>query len=151
MLQIQSWILIAVVRRGLLKGAASVLAKPLTQVINLSFRTGIEPIDWTEAKVVSVYKSGPRLQVDNYRPILILPTSLKIIEKLFHKQLVDHLERNGLLFNYQFGFRTKRSTEHAVIYFSDHIRREAKKGRLTGALFIDLSKAFDTISHSVLL
>ena len=64
---------------------------------------------------------------------------------------MNHLERNSLLFNYQFGFRPKRSTEQAVIYFLDHIRREADKGRLTGALFIDLSKAFDTISYSVLL
>ena len=120
-------------------------------MINLSFKTGVVPTDWKEAKVVPVLKSGPRSQVDNYRPISILPTLSKILEKLFHKQLMNHLERNGLLFNYQFGFRAKRSTEQAVIYFLDHIRREADKGRLTGALFIDLSKTFDTISHSILL
>ena len=136
---------------GLLKDAASSLAKPLTHMINLSFKTGVVPTDWKEARVVPVYKSGPRSQVDNYRPISILPTLSKILEKLFHKQLMNHLERNGLLFNYQFEFRAKRSTEQAVIYFLGHIRREADKGRLTGALFIDLSKAFDTISHSVLL
>ena len=59
--------------------------------------------------------------------------------------------KGSLLFNYQFGFRPNRSTEPAIICFLDHIRREADKGRVTGVLFIDLSNAFDTISHSVLL
>eukprot|EP00112_Aurelia_sp_Birch-Aquarium-sp1_P018852 Seg457.1 transcript_id=Seg457.1/GoldUCD/mRNA.D3Y31 product="putative RNA-directed DNA polymerase from transposon BS" pseudo=true protein_id=Seg457.1/GoldUCD/D3Y31 len=62
-----------------------------------------------------------------------------------------HFEKSGLLFNYQFGFRSKRPTEQAVNLFVDHIRREADKGMLTGAIFVDLSKAFDTISHSGLL
>ena len=130
-----------------LRKDASILAKPLTHVINLSFKTVVVPTDWKEAKVVPVYKSGPRSQVDNYRSISILPTLSKILGKLFHKQLMNHVEkRNGLLFNYQCGFRAKRSTEQAVIYFLDHIRSEADKGRLTGALFSDLSKAFDTKS-----
>ena len=92
---------------GLLKDAPFILAKPLTHVINLSFKAGVVPTDWKEAKVVPIYKSGPRSQVDNYRPTSILPTLSKILEKLFHKQLMNHLERNALLFNYQFGFRAK--------------------------------------------
>ena len=62
-----------------------------------------------------------------------------------------HLERHSLVFEYQFGFRPNRSTELAVTYFTDLIRKEADNGKATGAVFIDLSKAFDTISHSVLL
>ena len=62
-----------------------------------------------------------------------------------------HLERHSLLFEYQFCFRSNRSTELAITYFTDLIRKEADNGKATGAVFNDLSKAFDTISHSVLL
>ena len=75
----------------------------------------------------------------------------KILEKFVHKPLSDHLERNNLLFGHQFGFRSKRSTELAVTLFTDYIRKEADKGSLTGAIFIDLSKAFDTVSHASVL
>ena len=61
---------------------------------------------------------------------------------MVHKQLVSHLESQDLLFDYQFGFRANRSTELAVTYLIDHIRKEADGGKLTGAVFIDLSKAF---------
>ena len=62
-----------------------------------------------------------------------------------------HLERHNLLFEYQFGFRPNRSTELAVTYFTDFIRKEADSGKATGAVFIDLTKAFHTISHSIML
>lgn len=64
---------------------------------------------------------------------------------------MSHLESNNLLLDYHFGFRSKRSTELAVTYFPDLIRKEADNGKISGAVFIDLSKAFDTISYSALL
>ena len=104
------------------------------------------------AKVILLFKSGSLwAEIDNYGPISILPTLSKILEKIVYKQLTVHLERHSLLFEYQFGVRPKRSTELAVTYFTDLIRKEADNGKATGAVFIDLSKAFDTISHSVLL
>ena len=104
------------------------------------------------AKVILLFKSGSLwAEIDNYGPISILPTLSKILEKIVYKQLMVHLERHSLLFDYQFGVRPKRSTELAVTYFTDLIRKEADNGKATGAVFIDLSKAFDTISHSVLL
>ena len=109
------------------------------------------PSEWKVAKVIPLYKSGSLAEIDNYRPISILPTLSKILEKIVYKQLMAHLERHSLLFEYQFGFRPNRSTELAVTYFTDLIRKEADSGKATGAVFIDLSKAFDTISHSVLL
>ena len=75
----------------------------------------------------------------------------KILERIVYKQLLSHLENNGLLSSFQFGFRSKRSTELAVTYFTDIIRKEVDNGNILGAVFIDLSKAFDTVSHSCLL
>ena len=135
----------------MLKDAALVLAKPLTFIINLSLETAVVPNEWKVSKVIPLYKCGSLAKIYNYRPISILPTVSKILLKIVHKQLMAHMEHHSLLFKNQFGFRPNRSTELAVTYFTDFIRKEADNGKATGAVFIDLSKAFDTISHSVLL
>ncbi|KAL9960121.1 hypothetical protein ACROYT_G033530 [Oculina patagonica] len=136
---------------GLLKDAAEVITKPLIFIINLSLATGVVPTDWKVAKVIPLFKSGSTAEIDNYRPISILSTLSKILERAVYKQVVTHLERNGLISEHQFGLRSNRSTELAVTLFTDLIRKEAGGGKATGAVFIDLTKAFDTISHSVLL
>ena len=84
----------------------------------------------------------------NYRPISILPFLSKIIEKLVHQQPIKFLEESKLLSDFQFGFRPKMSTELAATLFLDNIRKIVHQGCLVGATSIDLSKAFDTISHS---
>ena len=75
-----------------LKDAAGVIAKPLTFIINLSLETGVVPTEWKMAKVIPIFKSGSMAEIDNYRPISILPTLSKILEKMVHKQLMKHLE-----------------------------------------------------------
>ena len=109
------------------------------------------PSAWKTAKVIPLFKNGSRTDTDSYRPISILPVMSKILERVVHKQLMEHLEKNSLLFKHQFGFRSKRSTELAVALFTDFIRKETDEGSLTGAFFVDLSKAFDTICHSSVL
>ena len=136
---------------GLLKDAASLIAQPLTYVINMSLSEGVIPTEWKAAKVTPLHKSGPRTELENYRPISVLPALSKILERIAHRQLLTYLESNRLLVNYQFGFRQKMSTEFAATFLTDYIRKQADSGNLTGALYIDLSKAFDTISHSLLL
>lgn len=136
---------------GMLKDSADIIAKPLTHIINLSLATGSIPTDWKAAKIVPLFKSGSMAEIDNYRPISILPSMSKILEKVVFKQLMAHFEQNGLLSHFQYGFRRMRSTELAVTHLTDVIRREGENGNLTGCVFIDLSKAFDTISHSGLL
>ena len=135
---------------GILKDAASELATPLSYIINLSLRTGVVPSKWKIAKVTPIHKSGPTSSFDNYRPISALPILSKILGRAAHKQLTEFLESNKLSRN-QFGYRKRRSTEYATALFTDNIRKEADTGNLVGAIFVDLSKAFDTLSHSILL
>ena len=75
----------------------------------------------------------------------------KILERAVHKQLISHLEKNELLSKSQFGYRKHRSTELSTILLADNIRKAVDEGNIVGVLYVDLSKAFDTLSHSVLL
>ena len=88
---------------------------------------------------------------DSYRPISVLPAVSKILEKAVHQQLMDFLSDEDLLSKFQFGYRPQRSTTQAAILLTDDIRREVDEGNLVGTVFIDLSKAFDSLSHAVLL
>ena len=135
----------------LLKQCAAYISTPLTYIVNLSLTTSAVPALWKMAKVVPVHKSGSTNIPDNYRPISILPTLSKVLERVVHTQLKDFLESNDLINDDQFGYRQRRSTELASTLLLDNIRKEVDKGNLVGAVFIDLRKAFDTISYSVLI
>ena len=119
----------------MLKDAATIITKPLAHIINLSLRSGSVPLEWKAAKVIPLFKSGSMVELDNYRPISILSVLSKILERIVYKQLLSHLENNGLLSSFQFGFRSKRSTELAVTYFTDIIRKEVDNGNILGAVF----------------
>lgn len=86
--------------------------------------------------------------MDNYRPISVLPVFSKVLERVVYKQLYSYLEANELLSERQFGFRQRSSTQHAVTILTDSIRQNIDKGLMTGAVFLDLRKAFDTVDHS---
>ena len=135
----------------LLKDSAIVIADCVTHLINLSFETGEVPSEWKQAKVVPLFKSGNKDDLDNYRPISILPILSKILEKAVFHQLHSYLSENSLLSPYQSGFRANHSTQLAVTFLTDKIRGHMDKGLLTGAVFIDLKKAFDTVPHDGLL
>ena len=136
---------------SLLRDCSSVIAAPLSHIINLSMSTGVYPTDWKRSKIIPVYKSGSNNNIENYRPISVIPAISKIAEKVIHSQLTNYLEENSLINDDQFGFRRLRSTEHAAIQFTDNIKKKVNEGKLVGSVFIDLTKAFDTLSHSKLL
>ena len=135
----------------LLKDSACQIAKPLCHVINRSLASGIFPEDFKDGLVTPVFKSGKKEDMDNYRPITVLPACSKILEKCIHSQLMEFLEERKLLSPTQFGFRKKRNTEYAATLLLDQIRENTDSGKLTGAVFIDLSKAFDTLGHGQIL
>ena len=133
----------------LLKDSADIVAKPLTSIINTSLLTGIVPDEWKGAKVTPLHKKGAKSNLDNYRPISVLPAASKLLERAVHSQLYSFLTKNKLLSPYQCGFRKCHSTQFTAL--SDSVRRAMDQGLLTGAVFIDLQKAFDTVNHQILL
>ena len=135
----------------LIKDSAELISAPLAHLINLSLKTIIFPTDWKTGKVIPTYKSGSHYKPDTYRPISVLPVISKIIEKIVHHQLKTFLDKNHLLTNFQFGLRPKLSTEYAVTIQLNSIRDNVDKNRLVGATFVDLSKAFHTVSHVMFL
>ena len=135
----------------LLKDGSDVIAPVLTELINKSIADGEFPKVWKSAKVSALFKGGDKSQKDNYRPISILTTISKIIERSAHVQLCTYLEQDKLLSQSQFGFRQKRSTSTALVEFTDQILESMDKGCVTGAVFLDLRKAFDTVDHLILV
>ena len=136
---------------GMIKDCASSIASPLSYIINLSLTSGIVPDIWKEAKITPVHKSGLTTKPENFRPISVLPIFSKILERAVHSQIISYLEKNKLLSKSQFGYRKGRSTQLAATLLIDDIRKSVDRRELVGAVFIDLSKAFDTLGHNVML
>ena len=139
----------------LLKSAAEHIQAPLTYIINLSLSSGEFPAEWKVARVTPIYKDGARDDVSNYRPISILPVVSKLLEKIVHDQLYRSLSDRGLLTEHQYGFRSGYSTTTASTHLVDYILTgmdgKGEEKELTGVIFLDLKKAFDTVDHGILL
>ena len=135
----------------LLKHIADIIAPILAITINQSLMTGIFPKSLKIAKISPIYKKENPHIADNYRPISLLPVISKIFEKVVFIQVYDYFVENKLLYDSQYGFRKRHSTELAALEFIDKIATHLDQGKLPLAIFLDLSKAFDTIDHSILI
>ena len=134
----------------ILKDTADELSAPLCILINKSLQVSSFPTSEKYGKTTPVFKSGNPTLLDNYRPITVIPALSKIIEKIIYNQLSLYREANanGLLCPHQFGFKQGRSTQHAVTLLSESIRQNIDKKLCSGAVYIDLRKAFDTVNHA---
>ena len=135
----------------ILKIAPDVLCPSLSYIINKSLESGIFPQPWKEAKISPIFKCGSKDDVNNYRPISILPTLSKIIEKWIHKHLMSFLKNHNLLHEKQSGFREGHSTESALILMIDSWLKAINDGKFVGCLMVDFRKAFDLVDHNLLL
>jgi hypothetical protein len=101
--------------------------------------------------VVPIFKAGNNMECDNYRPISLLSSISKILEKIVAEKLVHHLTTNDLLYVHQYGFLPKKSTEHNLLHVVNYISQALNDGKYCIGVFLDLKKAFDVCSHPILL
>ena len=127
------------------------IIQPLTYLIKLSLNTGKFPDCLKTSKIIPLYKSGSKCVVSNYRPISLVSTFSKILEKIVHKQISSFFDKNNLLHDSQYGFKKNSSTELAILDIYSYISENIDAKLFTAGVFIDLSKAFDSLDHNILL
>jgi hypothetical protein len=135
----------------ILKASAAYILSPLTYMINKIFSTGIFPERLKFSEIRPLYKQGPTAEFSNYRPVSLLVTFSKVIEKLIYKRLYSYLLEQDILVKEQFGFREGESTDSAIFSFLNSILLSLENKLLVGGLFCDLQKAFDCVNHQILL
>ena len=134
----------------MLKREAYAFAKLIKPIINESIDMGIFPECLKTAKLLPVFKKGNTMNMDNYRPISLLPVLSKVFEKVLNNKLTSIIE-NKYIDENQFGFRKNHSTEDAVLRFVDKLERDIAMGKHVVSIYIDVSKAFDSCDHEIIL
>ena len=135
----------------LLKFAAPYIAGDISYICNHSINSSTFPRKWKEAKVSPLHKNGSHDDVNNYRPISILPVLSKVLEKHVHDCLSAYLKEYNLLHKTQSGFRSQHSCETALVHMIDTWLNAMDNGKMIGVVLVDFKKAFDLVDHKILL
>ena len=134
-----------------MKNIKESIKTPLTHICNKSFSSGLFPSELKIANVVPIFKSGDEMVFSNYRPVSVLPVFSKLLERLMYNRLISFINENKLLYDYQFGFQKGKSTYMAMVMLIDKISDALDRGDCVIGVFLDFSKAFDTVDHKILL
>ena len=134
-----------------LKQISPIITKPLTVIINQCLRTGIFSENLKVAKIIPLFKKGDPSLIENYRPISLLPAISEVFEKVIYNQLSQYFVSNKLFYENQYRFRKQHSTELTALHLMDNIIQDMDMCKIPISVFLDLSKAFDTLDHTILL
>lgn len=134
-----------------LKLGINTMVSPITWICNLCLCMGKFPDALKKSIISPIHKAGERENIENYRPISLLPTLAKILEKIINKRLKGFLEKNNILSSNQHGFRERKSTNDAMLQLTNFIVDKLDKNKKALGLFLDLKKAFDTVSVPLLI
>ena len=134
-----------------LKSLRSSISFPLCHIFNQSLSEGKFPDKMKWAEVIPLYKGKSMDLTINYHPILLLITISKLLEKVLYVRVYGFLEWHNILFNSQYGFRSKRSCEQAILELTGYTLQARERKEESACIFLDLSKAFNTFDHEILL
>ena len=135
----------------MLKACRVPLSKPIAHLVSLSLKLGYMPKSWKLAKIVPVHKKDSTDTPSNYRPISLLPTVSKVIEKVVANRITHHLNKWKLYYPLQFGFRSSMSCENLLLKFIDQINKAKRSNHHFISIMVDFAKAFDTVPSNILL
>ena len=139
------------VNARILKDSLAVITPIITSLINNSFSSNIFPLPWKKAEIVPILKSGDSEEPANTRPISLLPILSKVCERAAHSQLVNFLNSNDIIHHLQSGNRKFHSTESALLHFTDELLNNMGQKKISVIVLLDMSKAFDSIRHDLML
>jgi Reverse transcriptase (RNA-dependent DNA polymerase) len=137
---------------ALLKQLAPAIVGNIVTIMNTSIQQSVFPANWKRANVAAIWKNkGSKTDPANYRPISVLPVLSRLFEKAIARQLSQYCTEHNIIPVEQFGFRAQSSCESALVIALDSWMKEVDTGKVVGAILIDLSKAFDMVTHQRLL
>ena len=138
------------INASVLKLVSCHVVVPLVYLCNLSIDQGIFPKELKLANVLPLYKTDDPFLFNNYRPVSVLSILSKVFEKIMYSRLMEYLETYKILINNPFGFRKYHSSHMALMLLMDDLITSLEKGDIVMGVFLDFSKAFDTVNHDIL-